>query len=165
MSVYVITDRAAGLCKIGYSQTPLRRLSTLRCASASDLRLEGVIPAARQGERDLHRRFRHLRRAREWFALDVEVEALIAAFPNGKAPRADRLRSPANVHPSAASVQADIAAFCAANDMAPTRFGLLALNDKAFVAQLGNGRRVWPETEAKVRRFMATYRPSEARAA
>lgn len=52
----------------------------------------------------------------------------------------------------------DIQAFCEAQDLAPTRFGELALNDKPFVAQLEKGRRCWPETEAKVRRFMATYR-------
>lgn len=58
----------------------------------------------------------------------------------------------------------DIRAFCAAHEMAPTRFGELALNDKPFVAQLENGRRLWPETEAKVREFMATYRPQDAAA-
>lgn len=45
--------------------------------------------------------------------------------------------------------------------MAKTRLGLLALNDKAFVGQVENGRRVWPETEAKVRKFMAEYEPEQ----
>ncbi len=59
----------------------------------------------------------------------------------------------------------DIEAFCEAHDMKPTRFGELALNDKPFVSQLKEkGRRVWPETEEKVRKFMAEYQ-SEARAA
>ena len=48
--------------------------------------------------------------------------------------------------------------------MAPTRFGELALNDKPFVGQLEGGRRCWPETEAKVRAFMAEYRPESAAA-
>lgn len=57
----------------------------------------------------------------------------------------------------------DILQFCADHDMAETRFGDLALNDKPFVSQLrGDGdkapRRVWPETEQKVRDFMAVYR-------
>lgn len=56
----------------------------------------------------------------------------------------------------------DIRAFCQAHDMAPSRFGELAMRDKPFVHQLEAGRRVWPETEAKVRRFMATYRPIPA---
>lgn len=49
--------------------------------------------------------------------------------------------------------------------MAPTTFGLLAMKDKPFVQQLENGRRCWPETEARVRRFMATYRPEQGEAA
>lgn len=55
----------------------------------------------------------------------------------------------------------DIAAFCETHGLAETRFGELAMNDKPFVTQLRAGRRLWPETEAKVRRFMATYRPTE----
>lgn len=57
---------------------------------------------------------------------------------------------------------ADIIAFCEAHEIAETRFGEMALNDKPFVGQLRKGRRTWPETEAKIRRFMATYRPQEA---
>jgi hypothetical protein len=56
----------------------------------------------------------------------------------------------------------DIQAFCAAQSISETRFGELALNDKPFVAQLRNGRRVWPETEAKVRQFMASQVKSAA---
>lgn len=62
------------------------------------------------------------------------------------------------------SLLADIRAFCQVHDLKPTRFGELALNDKPFVSQLETGRRIWPETEAKVRRFMATYRPEQAAA-
>ena len=58
----------------------------------------------------------------------------------------------------------DIREFCTRHDMALTRFGELALNDKPFVSQLEGGRRVWPETEAKVRAFMASYRSQDAAA-
>lgn len=58
------------------------------------------------------------------------------------------------------SLLADIEAFLTTHDMAPTRFGVGALGDRHFVKQLRKGRRVWPETEAKVRRFMATYKPA-----
>ena len=60
------------------------------------------------------------------------------------------------------TLHSEITAFCEAHSIAKTQFGLLALNDKAFVGQLEKGRRTWPETEAKVRRFMATYRPQVA---
>lgn len=57
---------------------------------------------------------------------------------------------------------ADIEAFLATHQMAPSRFGFDALGDRHFVRNLREGRRVWPETESKVRRFMATYRQEAA---
>lgn len=58
----------------------------------------------------------------------------------------------------------DIDAFLDTHKVVPTAFGAQALNDRHFVRQLRAGRRVWPETEAKVRRFMATYRADQAAA-
>ena len=60
---------------------------------------------------------------------------------------------------------ADIEAFLECHQLPPTRFGDEALGDRHFVRQLRAGRCVWPETEAKVRRFMATYRPEQVQAA
>jgi hypothetical protein len=51
----------------------------------------------------------------------------------------------------------DIIAFCEARGMPQTKFGELAMSDTAFVLKLQRGRRVWPETEAKARDFMASY--------
>lgn len=59
-------------------------------------------------------------------------------------------------HASAPLIEA-IDAFVAKNNMSPITFGRKALGDPHFVAQLRDGRRLWPETEAKVRGFMATY--------
>lgn len=61
----------------------------------------------------------------------------------------------------------DIAAFLDTHEMAESQFGILALNDKNLVPQLRGDdgkrpRRLWPETEARVRRFMATYLPERA---
>lgn len=53
----------------------------------------------------------------------------------------------------------DIAAFRKRHRLSKTKFGQLALNDKAFVFQVEGDRRLWPETEAKVRKFMAEYSP------
>lgn len=55
---------------------------------------------------------------------------------------------------------ADIDAFLKAHDMAASTFGREAVKDWKFVKELKQGRRLWPETEAKIRRFMATYRPA-----
>jgi hypothetical protein len=56
----------------------------------------------------------------------------------------------------------DIEAFRSEHDMAESTFGRLAVSDWKFIRDLRDGRRLWPETEAKVRTFMSTYRP-EAR--
>jgi hypothetical protein len=56
----------------------------------------------------------------------------------------------------------DVEAFLDTHKMAPTKFGADALGDRHFVRQLREGRRVWPETESRVRRFMATYRAEAA---
>jgi hypothetical protein len=53
----------------------------------------------------------------------------------------------------------EIEAFMIRHEVPPTRFGDDALGDRHLVRQLRGGRRLWPETEAKVRDFMATYRP------
>jgi hypothetical protein len=54
--------------------------------------------------------------------------------------------------------------FCATHKMAESTFGRLALGDWKFVKELrgdgrDNPRRLWPETEQRVRHFIATYKP------
>ena len=51
----------------------------------------------------------------------------------------------------------DIDHFRKRYDLSPTRFGQLARGDRHLVKQLRNGRRLWPETEDKIRAFMAEY--------
>lgn len=48
----------------------------------------------------------------------------------------------------------DIDAFCKRHGISVSQFGLEALNDKPFVHQVRTGRRVWPETEKRVRDHM-----------
>ena len=58
----------------------------------------------------------------------------------------------------------EIDAFLARHDVSltETAFGLRAVNDGKFVAELRKGRRVWPETAEKVRKFIADYgRPAK----
>lgn len=61
-----------------------------------------------------------------------------------------------------ANLLLDITQFCERHGLAETTFGHLALGDKPFVKQLRAGRRVWPETEQKVRDFMAAYVPPQS---
>jgi hypothetical protein len=56
----------------------------------------------------------------------------------------------------------DIEAFLGRHAMSQSQFGLLALNDKPFVSQIKAGRRVWPETAARVRAWIAKYEAEKA---
>lgn len=51
----------------------------------------------------------------------------------------------------------DIEAFLETQELSATALGHQALGDRHFVRQLRMGRRVWPETEAKVRQFMEGF--------
>jgi len=54
----------------------------------------------------------------------------------------------------------DIEAFLDAQELGAATFGDLAMKDRHLVRQLRNGRRLWPETERKIRQFMSAYRPA-----
>lgn len=45
---------------------------------------------------------------------------------------------------------------------APTTLGRGALGDPSFVTELRNGRRVWPDTERKVRDWMREFEAAQA---
>jgi hypothetical protein len=55
----------------------------------------------------------------------------------------------------------DIEAFCRTHQLKHSRFGRDAVNDTTFVPQLKTGREPRRATVARVRTFMATYRPEE----
>lgn len=69
-----------------------------------------------------------------------------------------------------ADLLTDITAFIADHNLSESQFGVLALNDKNLVPQLkGEGgkrpRRLWPETETKVRDWMAQAAAERSQAA
>ncbi|WP_395634374.1 hypothetical protein [Sphingorhabdus sp.] len=51
----------------------------------------------------------------------------------------------------------EIDSFIKANQMAESYFGRKAANDWKLVRQLRAGRRLWPDTEARIRTFMESY--------
>jgi hypothetical protein len=55
----------------------------------------------------------------------------------------------------------DIEAFCRTHQLKDSRFGRAAVNDTTFLPQLRDGREPRRKTVARVRRFMAEYRPSD----
>lgn len=62
---------------------------------------------------------------------------------------------------------AEIAAFIKKHELSESQFGVMALNDKNLVRDMRGDtgkrpRRLWPETEAEVRRNMADYAASQA---
>lgn len=53
----------------------------------------------------------------------------------------------------------DIDAFLRVHKLSDSAFGRQALNDWKLIRQLRAGRRLWPDTEYRVRTFMSGYRP------
>ena len=60
----------------------------------------------------------------------------------------------------APSLLDDIDEFVSLHGMSPITFGRLAMKDPHFVRDIRGGRRVWPETDAKIRAFMANHSPA-----
>jgi hypothetical protein len=59
----------------------------------------------------------------------------------------------------------DIEAFLAETGMGPSYFGKQAVGNSELVQRLRDGKRVWPETEAKARAFMMYARKAKGIAA
>jgi len=53
----------------------------------------------------------------------------------------------------------DIDAFLRIHKLSDSAFGRQAVNDWKLIRQLRAGRRLWPDTEGRVRTFMVTYQP------
>lgn len=70
--IYVIRCTVTGLCKIGYSTSPERRLATLQTGSPTRLELQLQLPGPQELERELHQRFAVVRSHGEWFALEPD---------------------------------------------------------------------------------------------
>lgn len=54
----------------------------------------------------------------------------------------------------------DIETYCSSVGMAPSTLGLRAAGDGKFVTRLKAGGRCWPETEDRVRAYMAKNPPA-----
>lgn len=59
--------------------------------------------------------------------------------------------------PRTSELLKDIDAFLELTGMKPTNLGLAAINDPMLYGDLKRGRRLWDETEQKVRGFMRMY--------
>jgi 2,4-dienoyl-CoA reductase-like NADH-dependent reductase (Old Yellow Enzyme family) len=63
----------------------------------------------------------------------------------------------------ATDIAAEVERFIARTGLPVTSFGRQAVGDANLVANLRAGRELRRATEARVRTFMASYRPSDAR--
>lgn len=76
--VYAISG-VHGWVKIGRAKNIASRMRDLQVGSPVPLRLLAVLSLDEDDERDLHRRWSHLRTSGEWFRLDAELLGAIAA--------------------------------------------------------------------------------------
>jgi hypothetical protein len=77
--VYFI--QAGNLVKIGFSGSVAVRMHQLQTASSETLSLVKAIEGDHALERDLHRRFGHLRSHREWFRSEGDLADFISCDP------------------------------------------------------------------------------------
>jgi hypothetical protein len=60
-------------------------------------------------------------------------------------------------------ILAEIDVFLRTHGMKESTFGRKAAKDWKLVRELRGGRRLWPETERKLREFMVSYRPNSSK--
>ena len=80
MSVYIITNDAAGIAKIGYRKNPLKRLSGLQVSTPDSLVLAAIIPGDQSTERQLHAVYAGDRIRGEWFKVGGQLQDLMSIF-------------------------------------------------------------------------------------
>jgi hypothetical protein len=90
---------AMGLVKIGYSNNPKRRLQMLATGCPAPCTLLAVRDGDQRDERELHRKFSHLRSHGEWFRLTSKLRDFIrdnaTEWDHGKPSTWERYLSPA----------------------------------------------------------------------
>ena len=57
----------------------------------------------------------------------------------------------------------EIEAFLEETGMGPSYFGVRAVRNSLLVKRLGEGKKIWPDTEMKVRAFILSERSKPAR--
>lgn len=73
--IYFIGHGGSKTMKVGYtSGNPHMRMAALQTGSPDKLYMMGWIAGTLDEERELHRRFAHLRVSGEWFRFEAELE-------------------------------------------------------------------------------------------
>jgi hypothetical protein len=71
--IYLIINKAENFCKIGYSSNPDARLKQLQTGNPYSLDLITSIQGDISLERELHKKFNHLKLQGEWFEYTDEI--------------------------------------------------------------------------------------------
>lgn len=85
--IYVILDKLTGFVKIGFSDSPWKRLAQVRVSCAGDLVMRAVTPGDMAAERALHSRFRQHHHRGEWFRVEGELDEWLRSFATPVAPK------------------------------------------------------------------------------
>lgn len=128
-NVYFVQGPDAGFIKIGYATGhPDRRFGVLQAYSPVLLKKLAVIPGPKAFERELHRRFAHLRRHYEWFEPAADLLGFIAdegrPWPDRRA-EIEAAAAAAPSHPLWAFVDADLAPYLRPGDETRYRLDVL----------------------------------------
>ena len=78
--VYFIEAPSAGVVKIGYASAPSERIKSIQGMSPIPLRMVATMPGAIADERNLHKKFSHLRSHGEWFHFTSEIADFIGGI-------------------------------------------------------------------------------------
>lgn len=131
MSVYFAQRRQHGLIKIGYSRNVANRLQQMGA------KMLGVVPGDRVTEKELHKRFDHLRARGEWFRPGDDLLTYIRTEAQGHKPDASGVRQVAVRVPTSWLTRADkIAESMSQPGMRVTRTEVLQLATYRGVDQL-----------------------------
>ena len=88
--VYMALNADKTAAKVGFTVSPYARMAQLQSASAAPLTIEFAVPAHKDVELELHRRFASSRIRLEWFS---DVDAIGEAFCELEQEHADRQMS------------------------------------------------------------------------
>jgi len=72
--VYVFVNKEYAVCKIGYSNNPIKRLAQIQTGCPFKITRQLMIPGGVEKERELHDKYKGFRLEGEWFAFKGELK-------------------------------------------------------------------------------------------
>lgn len=126
--IYFIRNTVSGRVKIGVSDNPRGRLSSLQTGTTDPLEIIAEMPGDERYEQALHTAFGEHRVSGEWFAFEGRLAAFVCALPvyeRSPRPPARERREQRKLHPDViAAARKAGAAFDALVGEVVTRYGI-----------------------------------------